>query len=152
METILCIAVLILILAVLSKLFFFANVDCDESRVDGKTVVVTGGNCGIGLETAIELARRGAKIIVIGCRDLKKVSTLFTNTLQHQLDYVVLTHESTTDFFELQTNILTFLFEVPFPVYVRILLPLTSSSIYFRTFLYRVQTFAQLNNVENRKA
>jgi hypothetical protein len=53
-----------------------------------------------------------------------------------------LTHESTTDFFELQTNILTFLFEVPFPVYVRILLPLTSSCIYFRTFLYRVQTFA----------
>jgi hypothetical protein len=42
------------------------------------------------------------------------------NTLQHLLAYVVLTNESTTDFFELQTNILTFLFEVPFPVYVRI--------------------------------
>ena len=32
-----------------------------------------GGNTGIGLETGLELARRGASIIIIGCRDLKKV-------------------------------------------------------------------------------
>ena len=32
------------------------------------TVVITGGNSGLGYETALDLARRGAKI-VLGCRD-----------------------------------------------------------------------------------
>ena len=33
----------------------------------------TGGNTGIGLETAKELAKRGAAAIIIGCRDTIKV-------------------------------------------------------------------------------
>jgi len=38
------------------------------NRIDGKVVIVTGCNTGIGKETALELARRGAKIYM-ACRD-----------------------------------------------------------------------------------
>lgn len=40
-------------------------------KVDGKVVIVTGSNCGIGKECALELARRRATVYM-ACRDLKK--------------------------------------------------------------------------------
>ncbi|XP_054152534.1 retinol dehydrogenase 13-like [Oppia nitens] len=42
-----------------------------KRRLDGRVVVITGANQGIGKETALQLSLRGAKII-IGCRDLTK--------------------------------------------------------------------------------
>uniref|UniRef100_H2Z7K1 Uncharacterized protein n=1 Tax=Ciona savignyi TaxID=51511 RepID=H2Z7K1_CIOSA len=42
-----------------------------EITMTGKTVIITGANTGIGLETAIDLVKRGARVI-LGCRNTDK--------------------------------------------------------------------------------
>lgn len=43
-----------------------------KTSMQGKTVLITGGSNGIGFETAVDLAKRGATLI-IGCRKIQNV-------------------------------------------------------------------------------
>lgn len=44
-----------------------------KTRIDGKVVIITGANTGIGRATALELAKRGGTIY-LACRDMKKAN------------------------------------------------------------------------------
>lgn len=60
------------VLGYLAHRFYFAGGHCkSKKRLDGKVTIVTGSNCGIGYETALDFAKRGAHVI-LACRDLKR--------------------------------------------------------------------------------
>ena len=42
-----------------------------KATLNGKTVIITGANSGIGLETAVDMAQRGARVIM-ACRSTEK--------------------------------------------------------------------------------
>jgi NAD(P)-dependent dehydrogenase (short-subunit alcohol dehydrogenase family) len=43
-----------------------------DERLDGKLALVTGGASGLGFATSVDLARRGARVLVADCRDLER--------------------------------------------------------------------------------
>lgn len=67
-----CLPIFTLLIYYLIRVFLINGPTCpSKARIDGKTVVITGGNTGIGKETAKELAVRGGRVI-IACRDTVK--------------------------------------------------------------------------------
>lgn len=51
---------------------FICNGKCkSKARLQNKTVIITGANTGIGKYTALDLYKRGARVI-LACRDIKK--------------------------------------------------------------------------------
>ncbi|KAJ3335987.1 Retinol dehydrogenase 12 [Gonapodya sp. JEL0774] len=59
--------------AVVVHQFYYAGGRNPYNRINlkGKTAIVTGGNTGIGYETALQLAKNGAEV-VLACRDSQK--------------------------------------------------------------------------------
>ncbi|XP_015785239.1 retinol dehydrogenase 13 [Tetranychus urticae] len=54
----------------------FKKIKCpSDCTIDGKTVLITGATQGIGKSTAIELAKRGAKLI-LACRNIDQANQL----------------------------------------------------------------------------
>lgn len=55
-------------------------VQCD-TKLDGKTVVITGANSGIGYCTALDMLKRGARVIM-ACRSMSKMEEAKTKLLE----------------------------------------------------------------------
>ena len=59
------------LLAVRRAILYVTTKCPSKTMMNGKTVIITGANCGIGYTTALELANRQARVIM-ACRDMDK--------------------------------------------------------------------------------
>ncbi|XP_013393972.1 retinol dehydrogenase 13-like [Lingula anatina] len=53
----------------------------EDTQIPGKTVIITGASSGIGKATALELTKRGARVI-LACRDLKAAEEVKTKIIE----------------------------------------------------------------------
>ena len=52
-----------------------------QARLDGKTVIIIGVNTGIGLETAVDLAKINARVI-LACQSVERGETAVATTMR----------------------------------------------------------------------
>lgn len=75
-------AVGLALFAYLSHFYYWAGGKCkSKNRLDGKVSIITGANTGIGYETALDFAKRGATVI-LACRDLKRAHTAAASIIE----------------------------------------------------------------------
>ena len=77
------VSVIILVLAItyyFARPYFAGCVCTSDVKLQGKTVIITGANSGIGKETALDLAQRGARVIM-ACRNMKKAEKVLNEII-----------------------------------------------------------------------
>ena len=103
MAAMMVLALVVLAVAIIFRIYVeytYRHFHIDYSSAKGKVFVITGGNSGIGLETALRLTQAGGDV-VIGCRNevkcaeavnsIKNIAGFFINfTYNH---YRGVTHE-----------------------------------------------------------
>lgn len=104
---ILFVVLLVLLTKVYQKLS--CGMCVSSAHMVGKVVIVTGGNSGLGLETARDLAERGARVI-LACRSVKRASEarqlIINQTGNHDVHYRQIDFASLQSIREFAKNII----------------------------------------------
>ena len=90
--------------------FYFSGGTClSENKLNDKVAIITGSNTGIGYETALDFAFRGARVIM-ACRDTKKAEMAakeiikLTNNKNVEVEYLDLSDLDTVRSFAKKMN------------------------------------------------